>query len=221
MCDTTATVSEPVSPTKPNRRAIRRRHLLELILSLLTPQQIRRLRVRYAKGRETIAELSRLSHCPPVLLYCVLTPLWSQTPVKLRLLRVEKQVTLLLHHGMTETRITGRRCPGTRVAAVLRTGRRRKSVVFVTSPKAERPEPDRIRRIDAPAGEPGDARRQNRTLPDLWPSRFAALSCVSRSGGYGDPRDSPRHEIGGTVHAPRQRSVPRSPTGPGDRIAEE
>jgi hypothetical protein len=105
MCDTTATVSEPDSPTKPNRRAIRRRHLLDLILSLLTPQQIRRLRVRYAKGKENIAELSRISHCPPVLLYCVLTPLWSQTPVKLRLLRVEKQVTLLLNRGMSETRI--------------------------------------------------------------------------------------------------------------------
>lgn len=108
MSDTTATVPPPpvsVPPPKPNRRAIRRRHLLDLILSLLAPQQIRRLRIRYAKGKETIAELSRLSRCPPVLLYCLVTPLWSQTPVKLRLLRIEKRVTLLRNQGLSEPRI--------------------------------------------------------------------------------------------------------------------
>jgi len=96
----------PVSPSsKPNRRTVRRKNLLELILSLLSPGQVRKLRARYAEGRSTIAELSRQSQCPPVLLYCILTPLWSKTPIKLRLLRIEKSVMLLKSQGLSEHKI--------------------------------------------------------------------------------------------------------------------
>ena len=99
----------PVTPpSKPSRRVVRRKNLLELILSLLSPSQVRNLRAGYAEGKMTIAELSRQSLCPPVLLYCILTPLWSKTPIKLRLLRVEKQVVLLKNHGLSERKIADR-----------------------------------------------------------------------------------------------------------------
>ena len=87
------------------RTAKQRKFLISLILSLLSPVQIRNLRKRYALGRETIAELAKLSHCPPVLLYSVLTPIKSQTPLKLRLLRVEKQVVLLQNEGYSNEQI--------------------------------------------------------------------------------------------------------------------
>jgi hypothetical protein len=86
---------------------MRRKNLLDLILSLLSPGQVRNLRAKFAEGTMTIAELSRRSLCPPVLLYCILTPLWSKTPVKLRLLRVEKQVVLLKRQKLSESKIAG------------------------------------------------------------------------------------------------------------------
>ena len=88
-----------------NRRAIRKKNLHDLILTLLTASQIGKLRARYAEGRENIAELSRISNCPPVLLYSILTPLWSKTPIKLRMLRLEKSVVLLRNRGMSEKKI--------------------------------------------------------------------------------------------------------------------
>ena len=82
--------------TVPSRKtAIRRKTLLKQILSLLSTRQIWKLRHRYAEGRESIAELARRSGCPPVLLYCVLTPLRSHTALKLRMLRIEMETDRL------------------------------------------------------------------------------------------------------------------------------
>lgn len=72
---------------------------------MLSPTQIWKLRERYAEGRETIAEMSLATQCPPVLLYCALTPLWSKTAMKLRLLRLEKEVTLLSRSGWSVRKI--------------------------------------------------------------------------------------------------------------------
>jgi len=102
-----ASQSQQQSPVRRSatRTANQRKCLISLILSLLAPVQIRNLRKRYALGQETIAELSKLSQCPPVLLYSVLTPIKSQTPLKLRLLRVEKQVVLLQNEGWSNQQI--------------------------------------------------------------------------------------------------------------------
>jgi len=101
--------SQPQPFPRASRSAIRaannRKAVLSLILSLLSPNQVKKLRARYHLGTETIAELSQLSQCPPVLLYSILTPLWSQTPMKLRLLRVEKQVVLLRNEGYSNEQI--------------------------------------------------------------------------------------------------------------------
>ena len=86
----------------------RQRTLIKLVFSLLRDSQIMKLRTKYALGEHTIAELSRLSLCPPVLLYAVLTPLSTQTAMKLRMLRIEKQVTLLRNRGFTSRQIAAR-----------------------------------------------------------------------------------------------------------------
>lgn len=72
-----------------------KRKLQELILALLTPKEVWSLRTAYSRGRETVAELSQRSHCPPVLLYCILTPLSTKTAMKLRMLRLESQIVPL------------------------------------------------------------------------------------------------------------------------------
>ena len=82
-------------PAPATRTARNKRNLRALILSLLTPQEIWNLRKRYALGKETIMEMAKRSHCPPVLLYCVLTPLYSKTAMKLRMLRIESRVVPL------------------------------------------------------------------------------------------------------------------------------
>lgn len=82
-----------------------KRNLQELILSLLSPHEIWSLRRVYFQGRETIAELSRRSHCPPVLLYAILTPVWSKTAEKLRMLRIESRVVPLYVQGWGLRRI--------------------------------------------------------------------------------------------------------------------
>jgi len=81
------------------KTANRKKRLLELILSLLSSRQVWKLRNRYAQGRESIAELAQLSGCPPVLLYCVLTPIRSRTALKLKMLRIEIQVDRLRAEG--------------------------------------------------------------------------------------------------------------------------
>ena len=91
--------------TTPNKPSNRKKTLLGLILSLLSPNQIRKLRDRYTEGNITIAELSQMSECPPVLLYSILTPLWSKTAIKLRMLRLEKQVYLLRNKGYSTPQI--------------------------------------------------------------------------------------------------------------------
>jgi hypothetical protein len=98
----------PVAPAQRKSRpkaASQRKTLISLILSLLTPSQIDKLRARYSFGKETIAELSKISLCPPVLLYSVLSPVWVKTELKLRLLRAEKQVVLLHNKGYTNAQI--------------------------------------------------------------------------------------------------------------------
>jgi hypothetical protein len=86
---------------KPNRKAA----LKKLILSLLTPREVWRLRECYRKGEDTIMELSRKSGCPPVLLYSVLTPLFSKTAIKLKMLRMEQKVYFLYRKGLRVSEI--------------------------------------------------------------------------------------------------------------------
>jgi hypothetical protein len=74
--------------------------LKKLILSLLTPREVWRLRSRYTQGDDTIMELSRKSGCPPVLLYSILTPLYSKTAIKLKMLRIEQRVYFLVREGL-------------------------------------------------------------------------------------------------------------------------
>lgn len=87
------------------KTANRKKALLRTILSLLTPAETWKLRARYAEGKETIAELSQISKCPPVLLYSILTPLYVRTVLKTRLIRVEKQVALLEQKGWSVRKI--------------------------------------------------------------------------------------------------------------------
>ena len=82
-----------------------RRALLTIISSLLSNKQIRILQSIYAKGIESIAEIAQRTNCPPVLLYSVLTPLWNKTILKLRLIKVEKQVILLRNKGISDAEI--------------------------------------------------------------------------------------------------------------------
>jgi len=84
----------------------RKKSLLNLVLSLLSVRQVWKLRRRYAEGKQTIAELSQTSECPPVLLYCVLTPLWSRTALKLKMLRLETKIDALRHEGKSIRAIT-------------------------------------------------------------------------------------------------------------------
>ncbi len=88
-----------MSTPSARKTANRKKALSNLILSLLSPRQIWKLRSRYAEGRDSIADLAERAECPPVLLYCVLTPLWSKTALKLKLLRVEIKVEELRAQG--------------------------------------------------------------------------------------------------------------------------
>jgi DNA-binding NarL/FixJ family response regulator len=63
------------------------------------------LRDRYLAGKETIAELSQYTHCPPTLLYVILTPLADQTSYKLRMLRQELAIITLCCFGLTNKQI--------------------------------------------------------------------------------------------------------------------
>ena len=98
---------QPTAPptSSPNKTALQKKALLELILLLLSPKQVHKLREAYAEGKDTIAELSQRSGCPPVLLYSVLTPLWAKTALKLRLFRIERQVVSLKNKGLSDTQI--------------------------------------------------------------------------------------------------------------------
>jgi hypothetical protein len=93
---------------RPGKLNNRRKSLLSLILQLLSPRQVRKLRARYNLGRETVAELSQISGCPPVLLYSLLTPLWSRTAEKLRLLRQETRTGSLHRQGFSSEEIADR-----------------------------------------------------------------------------------------------------------------
>ena len=79
-----------------------RKTLAAIISTLLSNKQIRILRASYARGVESIADLAQRTNCPPVLLYSVLTPLWNKTLLKLRLIKVEKQVYLLRNKGVSD-----------------------------------------------------------------------------------------------------------------------
>lgn len=92
---------ETPSPSSPKKM----KALHNLILTLLSPKQVRKLRTRYNRCEETIAELAEISGCPPVLLYCILTPLWYQTDIKLRKLGYEKKVLALRDRGFTNEQI--------------------------------------------------------------------------------------------------------------------
>jgi hypothetical protein len=77
----------------------RKSALKKLILSLLTPREVWKLRDSYQNSNDTIMMLSQKSGCPPVLLYSVLTPLYTKTAIKLKMLRMESKVYLLLRKG--------------------------------------------------------------------------------------------------------------------------
>jgi hypothetical protein len=86
---------------KPDRKAA----LKKLILTLLTPREVWRLRDRYNQGEETIMDLSQKSGCPPVLLYSVLTPLRNKTAIKLRMLRLEQRIYFMVRKGLRTSEI--------------------------------------------------------------------------------------------------------------------
>lgn len=77
----------------------RKSALKKLILSLLTPREVWKLRDHYLSSDDTIMALSQRSGCPPVLLYSILTPLYTKTAIKLQMLRMESKVYLLLKKG--------------------------------------------------------------------------------------------------------------------------
>lgn len=88
-------MSHPSSRKKSNRK----KTLLKLVLSLISARQVWKLRNRYSGGDITIAELSRLAACPPVLLYCVLSPLKIRTAMKLKMLRLEMRIDAMRAAG--------------------------------------------------------------------------------------------------------------------------
>lgn len=93
------------TPKRPTRTVTRRKTLLNLISERLTNAKIREYRDIYFQGRECIADLSQRVNCPPVLLYCSLTPLWSKTALKVRLLREEISILDLRDKGYSDSKI--------------------------------------------------------------------------------------------------------------------
>jgi hypothetical protein len=83
----------------------RKAALKKLILLLLSPREVWKLRDEYVKGEDTIMELSCKSGCPPVLLYSILTPLYSKTAIKLKMLRTEHRVEALVRKGLRVSEI--------------------------------------------------------------------------------------------------------------------
>jgi len=95
---------ERIAALEPENVKLRKK-VLKLITSLVSNKQARMLRASFAKGVEDIADLARRTNCPPVLLYVILTPLWSKTAMKLRLLGIEKKVIKLRDRGYSDAQI--------------------------------------------------------------------------------------------------------------------